>query len=201
MLCKLTQRATPEDSVHRDLKREDSAPERERLFTPIQIVWLMDCLYEAILTAERMAALPLQRDLAMFATMYVLGLRSTETIDLTVDSFSPNPAFPQLGDYGLATVINREFSGSGPRIRTIAVDSSGLAHTLRWYAQDVRYSLLSGDNPDEKAFFLNQRGNPMAASALNNRFRHALRLAHFENLGLTLHGLRHPMLTHKTGCS
>lgn len=141
---------------------------------------------------------PLMRDKAMFYLMYTAGIRSSEVCGLNIDSFSPNPAVPDLGDFGYIKVWGKGSRGSGKKFQTVPVTLVGLPRMLEWYLAEVRPLFLGKADPNEKALFLSERGKRISRSALIDRFHNAATLAGLEGRGFTPHCLRHSSSTHES---
>ena len=144
--------------------------------------------------------LSLQRDKAMFYVMYSMGLRDSELCKLDVESFRPNAAIPEFGDFGFATVFGKGSRGTGSKIRTVPVDHPDLPIILEWYLSEVRPKYLEKPQTDvnENAFFLSERGSRMKVSTLINRFHKIMECAGLEGLGFSPHCLRHTFTTHSS---
>jgi site-specific recombinase XerD len=141
---------------------------------------------------------PLLRDKAMFYLMYMGGLRNAELCRLNVDSFSPNPAVPGLGDFGYLGVWGKGSSGSGPKYRTVPITHAGVAHIMAWYLAEVRPLFLKKADPNDKAMFFSERGKRISRSALIDRFHNALNLSGLQGRGFVPHCLRHSSSTHES---
>jgi site-specific recombinase XerD len=170
-----------------------------RAMTHEEIMQFFSSLDTAITEAHRFGTKdfrPLQRDKAMFFTIYAAGLRASEALGLDIDSFRPNPTFPNFGDYGFISVWGKGSRGSGPRHRTVPVDHAGLPPLLKWYTEKVRPKFLLQADANEPALFLSERGNRLAISTLEARFQVAIGLADLGGKNLTPHCLRHSSVSH-----
>lgn len=168
-------------------------------FTHDQVTHFLGSIDEAIAEAARFSSKdlrPLQRDKAMFYTMYAGGLRISEVVGLNIGSFSPNPAFPQFGDYGVISAWGKGSKGNGPKFRTVLVDHPLLPQLLAWYVSSVRPYFLRNADANEAALFLSERGRRIGVSTTEARFQHALEIAGLNGLGLSPHCLRHSSVTH-----
>lgn len=141
---------------------------------------------------------PLQRDKALFYTIYALGLRASEALALDLGSFEPNPEIRSFGAFGIARIWGKGSRGSGPKFRAVPVDHLDLPPLLDWYIKQVRPVFLVHADPNESALFLSERGNRMRLSTLENRFQHVLGLAGLDGRNFTPHSLRHSSVTHGT---
>lgn len=141
---------------------------------------------------------PLMRDKAMFYLMYMAGLRDIELWKLNVDSFSPNPVIPELGDFGYLGVWGKGSRGSGPKYRTVPITHVGAAQIMAWYLREVRPLFLIKADPNDKALFFSERGKRISRAALIDRFHNAATLAGLEGRGFTPHCLRHSSSTHES---
>lgn len=168
-------------------------------FTHDQLTLFLESIDEAITEAARFGSKdlrPLQRDKAMFYTMYAGGLRISEALGLNLGSFSPNPVFPEFGNYGVISVWGKGSKGNGPKFRTVLVDHPLLPQLLDWYVTSVRPYFLRNADANETAMFLSERGNRIGVSTAEARFQHALEIAGLSGLGLSPHCLRHSSVTH-----
>lgn len=195
----LRQICTSENCIPHTTERELG---RERpAFTHVQIEQFFGALDEAIQLAAQSSSKdlrPLQRDKALFYTIYVGGLRASEALALNLTSFQPNPAIPALGNFGFMSVWGKGSRGSGPRHRTVPIDHEALPPLLEWYVEKIRKHFLLNADPNENALFLSERGNRLGLSTLEYRFQHLLQIAGLEGLGFTPHCLRHSSITHET---
>ncbi|GAV20360.1 tyrosine recombinase XerD [Mariprofundus micogutta] len=170
-------------------------------FTHLQIEQFFDAIDEQIVEAYKFRSkefLILQRDKAMFYTLYILALRNSEARGLTTNSFRENPGTPEYGDFGFATVYGKGSNGSGPKIRTVPVDNVNLPPILQWYVDEVRPRFLEKPHcdPNTEAFFLTERGTHLNSRTLIYRFNKILKYAGLEGLGFVPHCLRHTYTTH-----
>lgn len=181
--------------VERELSRE------RRAMTHEEIASFFGAIDVSIGEAHRFASKnfrPLQRDKALFFTIYAAGLRVSEALGLTVHSFQPNPTLPELGMFGFVSVWGKGSRGSGPRFRSVPVDHVGLPPLLTWYLEKVRPYFLVNADANEDALFLSERGRRLAISTLETRFQASLEAAGLAGLGLSPHCLRHSSVTHGT---
>ena len=170
-------------------------------FTHAQITQFFDAIERMIVESHKFrhkSFLPLQRDKAVFYAMYVMGLRNSECCNLNVHSFKPNAQLPEFGNFGFATVYGKGSNGSGAKIRTVPIEHPDLPPILDWYLTSIRPQFLIKPNadPNEEAFFLNERGARITDTALIARFKNILAFAGLDNLGFTPHCLRHSFTTH-----
>ena len=141
---------------------------------------------------------PLQRDKALFYTIYALGLRASEALGLDVGSFESNPDLPFFGAFGIARIWGKGSRGSGPKFRAVPVDHVDLPPLLEWYIKAVRPEFLVHADPNEAALFLSERGKRMSLSTLEARFQHVVAIAGLDGRNFTPHSLRHSTVTHGT---
>ena len=174
------------------------AKEREP-FTHDQLILFLESIDEAIAEAARFGSKdlrPLQRDKAMFYTIYAGGLRISEATGLNLGSFSPNPAFPEFGNYGVIGVWGKGSKGNGSKFRSVLVDHPLLPQLLDWYVSSIRPYFLRNADANETAMFLSERGKRIGVSTAEARFQHALEIAGLSGIGLSPHCLRHSSVTH-----
>jgi site-specific recombinase XerD len=141
---------------------------------------------------------PLQRDKAMFFTVYAGGIRASETLGLNIGSFQPNPHFPEFGNFGYISVWGKGSRGSGPKHRMVPVTHALLPQLLQWYIEHVRPCFLRNADANEQALFLSERGRRMGISTFEARFQHIITLAGLGGMGFTPHCLRHSSVTHES---
>lgn len=117
------------------------------------------------------------RDYTIFELIYSSGMRISEAVNLDVSSFHP--------DEGTIAVIGKRDKERLVFIGEIAKDA------LVSYLENIRPLLLK--NRNEKALFLNRRGERMTRQAVHKRFHETV-----ERIGMdaTVHTLRHSFATH-----
>ena len=194
-----TQICHSENCIPHIIERELST-ERQAL-THDQINTLFNKFDEAIQEAGKFGSKdlrPLQRDKAMFFTVYAGGVRASESIGLNVGSFQPNPYLPEFGDFGFISVWGKGSKGSGPKHRMVPVTHPVLPQLLQWYIEHVRPFFLKNAAPNEVALFLSERGKRMALSTFEARFQHIIQLAGLGDMGFTPHCMRHSSVTHES---
>lgn len=193
----LVQICTEENCIPHVTERE--LRKERRAMTHEEITTFFKATDAAIGEAHRFGSKnfrPLQRDKAMFFTIYVAGLRISEALGMKTHSFYPNPQLPELGDFGFASVMGKGSRGSGPRFRSVPIDHIGLPPMLKWYLDKVRPYFLVNADPNEDALFLSERGRRLAVSTLEARFQALIEAAGLAGLNLTPHCLRHAAVTH-----
>lgn len=193
----LVQICTPENCIPHVTERELRT--ERRAMTHEEIETFFKALQTSITEAHRFASKnfrPLQRDKALFFTIYAAGLRVSEALGLTVESFQPNPMIPELGPFGFISVWGKGSRGSGPRYRSVPVDHVGLPPMLTWYLDKVRPFFLANADANETALFLSERGRRLGVSTLEARFQAAIDAAGLDGRHLTPHCLRHSSVTH-----
>jgi len=141
---------------------------------------------------------PLQRDKALFYLLYIGGLRISEAISLNINSFEPNPNFPEFGVYGFIKVWGKGSKGSGKKFRQVPVTHPDLPLILDWYIDKVRPYFMTNADANESALFVSERGSQLAISTAEARFQHAIDLAGLGGLGFTPHCMRHSSVTHES---
>lgn len=181
--------------VERELTKE-----RQPL-THDQINILFAAINEAIQEAGKFGSKnfrPLQRDKAMFFTVYAAGIRASEALGLNLGSFQPNPNFPEFEQYGYISVWGKGSRGSGPRHRMVPVTHALLPQLLKWYIAHVRPCFLRNADANETALFLSERGKRLGISTFEARFQHVIQLAGLGGMDFTPHCLRHSSVTHES---
>lgn len=195
----LVQICTSENCIPHVSERELS--QERRAMTHEEISAFFAAIDEATREANRFATKnfrPLQRDKALFFTIYAAGLRVSEARGLNVESFQPNPHIPELGAFGFISVWGKGSRGSGPRYRVVPVDHADLPAMLSWYIDCVRPYFLVNADANESALFLSERGHRLGLSTLETRFQDAIDRAGLGGQNLTPHCLRHSSVTHGT---
>ena len=139
---------------------------------------------------------PLMRDKTFFFTLYAGGLRISEGIGLDVESFFENAEIPKFGRFGFISAMGKGSRGSGKKHRNVPIDHPDLPDLLRWYENEVRPHFMRRADPNERAFFLSERGNRPSITTMEARFQHLLEKAGLEGRNLTPHSLRHSSVTH-----
>ena len=182
------------------VNENEKSTERPAL-THDQIQTLFDSIDLGIKEAAKFRskdARPLQRDKVLFYLKYTGGLRISEVLGLNVNSFKPNPQFPQFGKYGVIHVWGKGSKGSGPKLRIVYITHPDLPKLLDWYVKKIYPEFMVNADANETALFLSERGNRLAVSTAEYRFQHALDLAGLDGQGFTPHSLRHSSVTHES---
>jgi site-specific recombinase XerD len=180
---------------------EKEATKERRAFTHPEVENFFDGLKRAAQEAGRFHTKdynPLRRDRAFFFTLYSAGLRISEGLGLNVNSFTPNPALPELGNYGFISVWGKGSRGSGPRYRAVPVTHPDFPALMDWYINKVRPEFLLRADPNEEALFLSERGSRLKISTAECRFKVATSYCGLEGEDLTPHCLRHSSVTHES---
>ncbi|QLB13436.1 tyrosine recombinase XerD subunit [Bisgaardia hudsonensis] len=120
------------------------------------------------------------RDKAMLELLYATGLRVTELVSLTIDSFNINQ--------GVIRVIGK---GNKERIVPIGEEAT---YWLRQFILYGRPVLLNGQSSD--VVFPSRRGNQMTRQTFWHRVKHYAILAEIDSNALSPHVLRHAFATH-----
>jgi len=181
--------------VERELTRDRQALTHEHIDI------LFTALDEAIQETGKFGSKdfrPLQRDKALFFTVYAGGIRASEALGLNLGSFQPNPHFPEFGEFGYISVWGKGSKGSGPKHRMVPVTHALLPQLLQWYITNVRPHFLRNADANEVALFLSERGKRMGISTFEARFQHIIQLAGLDGMGFTPHCLRHSSVTHES---
>jgi integrase/recombinase XerC len=134
------------------------------------------------------------RDATLFKVVYGWGLRRREAAMLDVADFGPNPAAPELGQFGVCHVrFGKAMRGSPPRRRAVATVMPWAVEALTQYLVEVRprYGVQQAD----PALWLTERGGRISARSVDERFA-AWRAAAGLPAGLSVHCLRHSYVSH-----
>jgi len=129
------------------------------------------------------------RDLAVFETLYLTGMRANELVQLDVGDI-----YPAKGPQGeLHVRLGKGANGSGPRPRWVPM-LDGLGHLMAWYLTKVRPRFAPGR---KKAVFLSRNGQRISYSEARDVLERifvaqCLRKSRW----FTLHSLRHARATH-----
>ena len=188
----------PDNSVPHIIERE-MKKERTSL-THNQISTLFESLDLAIEEANKFhskSTKTLQRDKVLWYLTYIGGLRISEVLSLKLTSFEPNPAIPEMGNYGFIKVWGKGSNGSGKKFRYVPVTHPHLPALLEWYVEYIRPYFLAIADPNEEVLFLSERGTCLKKSTAIARFHLAMYHAGLEDFGFTPHCLRHSSVTHE----
>lgn len=180
---------------------QDRESKRERpAFTHAQILDIFEALDNAILDAIKFSSkslYPLMRDKAMFFLTYATGCRLSEVTGMKLDSFSPNPSIPAMGNYGYVTVKRKGSKGSGKPIQAVPIFDPSIPHLMDWYLTTVRPVFAIKADANEEALFLSERNAKIGTSTFEARFQNLMKIAGLEGKDLVPHCLRHTSVTHK----
>jgi site-specific recombinase XerD len=141
---------------------------------------------------------PLQRDYAMFFLTVDCGLRAGEEVSIQTHSFRPDPAAPEYRKFAIVTVFGKGSKGSGLKRRDVNIQNPFLVRVLEWYVAKIRPHFLSRKNPDERAFFLSERGKGISYTTFLARFHHMMKIAGLDDMGYVPHCLRATSISEKT---
>lgn len=181
--------------VHdRELSRERQA------LTYDELQRLFDAIHKAAVEAKRFASkeqYPLLRDKAMFFMTYATGFRLSEMIGMNIDSFSPNPRVPVMGDYGFCQTWRKGSRGSGKKFQNVPLTHPDIPAMMDWYIKKVRTIFIVKADPNERALWLSERGNRIGRSAFAERLKKCLAYAGLEGKGFSPHCVRHSSVTHE----
>lgn len=125
---------------------------------------------------------------AMFELLYSSGLRVSELVSLDLRDFSDS-SYQSLGwvDFAQAEV---RVTGKGNKQRIVPVGKPALIALQDWLA--IRHTLVKAD---ERALFLNERGNRMSVRSVQLRLK-----SHAQTMGIPTdvhpHVLRHSFASH-----
>ncbi len=138
--------------------------------------------------------LPAFRDAVLFKVVYAWGLRRREAVMLDINDFSPNPAAPELGRFGMLRVrYGKAMRGGPPRRRNVATVMPWAAEVVDEYLTEVRPCYEMDGHP---AMWLTERGARMSVHHLTERFTAYRRAAGLPE-ELTAHSLRHSYVSHQ----
>ncbi len=145
-------------------------------------------------TSPRKGWLAAFRDATLIKVIYAFGLRSNEAAMLDTADFSPNPAAPELGDYGTCHVrFGKAKRGSPPRRRSVAAVMPWAAEVLSQYVEEVRP--LHGEAAEGPALWLTERGGRISPRRIDERFAEWRERAGLP-ITLSVHCLRHSYVSH-----
>lgn len=148
---------------------------------------------EQVAGSRRKGWLAAFRDATLFKVVYGWGLRRREAVMLDVHDFTPNPAAPQLGRFGVCQVrYGKALRGSPPRRRAVATVMPWTAQALEQYLDAVRPRYGC---PSDPAVWLSERGARVSARQVDDRFA-AFRAAAGLPQELSVHCLRHSYVSH-----
>lgn len=185
-----------EGNAARHVSDYEGRPERRPL-TRAELQALFDTADEAVDEAARSPRkgwLPAFRDATLLKVVYAWGLRRREAAMLDVGDFGPNPAAPELGEFGLCQVrFGKAMRGSPPRRRMVASVMPWATEALSQYVAEVRP--LHGDPARGPALWLTERGERISARRVDERFA-AWRGAAGLPAELSVHCLRHSYASH-----
>jgi integrase/recombinase XerC len=174
----------------------EGRPERRPL-TRIECQALFDTADNAVAEAAvsaRKGWLAAFRDATMIKVIYAWGLRRTEAAMLDTTDFTPNPAAPELGRFGVCQVrFGKAMRGSPPRRRAVASVMGWAVDVLAQYVEEVRP--LHGDPARGPALWLTERGGRISARSVDERFA-TWRAAAGLPSELSVHCLRHSYASH-----
>jgi len=135
---------------------------------------------ERLLDAPKGSSPKAIRDKALLELLYATGMRVTELVSL------------DLEDINLASATVRVRQGKGSKERIIPIHSRAV-EALREYLAKARRMLLK--SPDERALFLNHRGERLTRQGLWLIIKQYVREAGIKT-EVTPHTLRHSFATH-----
>jgi site-specific recombinase XerD len=134
------------------------------------------------------------RDATLVKVIYGWGLRCRETAMLDTADFTPNPAAPELGRFGVCQVrFGKAMRGSPPRRRAVASVMPWAVEALDQYVTEVRP--LHGEPARGPALWLTERGERISPRRIDDRFG-AWRAAAGLPAELSVHCLRHSYASH-----
>jgi integrase/recombinase XerC len=149
---------------------------------------------EAAARSPRKGWLAAFRDATLLKVVYGWGLRCREAAMLDVADFTPNPAAPELGRFGVCQVrFGKAMRGSPPRRRAVASVMPWAVEVLAQYVEEVRP--LHGEPAAGPALWLTERGQRISPRRIDDRFA-VWRAAAGLPAELSLHCLRHSYVSH-----
>lgn len=168
-----------------------------RPFTRNELQALFDVADEAVKEAARSSRkgwLPAFRDATLLKVIYGWGLRRREAAMLDVEDFSPNPAAPELGRFGMLAVrYGKAMAGSPPRRRAVSSVMPWAVEVIEQYVREVRP--LHGQPARGPALWLTERGGRISTRRIDERFGDFRRAAGLP-AELSVHCLRHSYASH-----
>ncbi len=185
-----------EENLAAHVSDYEGRPER-RPFTRLELQALFDTADDAVEEAARSARkgwLGAFRDATLIKVTYAWGLRRRETAMLDTFDFTPNPAAPELGSFGVCHVrFGKAMRGSPPRRRAVASVMPWAVDALSDYVSEVRP--LHGEPARGPALWLTERGERVSLRTIDERFAAWRREAGLPS-ELSIHCLRHSYASH-----
>lgn len=179
---------------------EDEAATRRPPLNHDDMTTLLDTIDQLIDVSEverPRAARGLKRDYAAIYTSYIYGLRISELVALSPESFCACPDLPELGNFGMLRVTHgKGAKGSGKRHRLIPTTHAGYVHFIQWYIDEVR-PLYKPDATRREPLFLNERGGSLSDSSLQKSFKALIIAAGLDPDRYSPHSLRRAMVQHE----
>ncbi len=174
----------------------EGRPERRPL-TRAELQALFDTADAAVEEATRSPRkgwLSAFRDATLLKVIYGWGLRRKEAAMLDVEDFSPNPAAPALGRFGICHVrFGKAMKGSPPRRRAVASVMPWAVEALEQFVDEVRP--LHGAPARGPELWLTERGGRISPRRVDERFA-SWRAAAGLAPELSVHCLRHSFASH-----
>jgi len=117
-----------------------------------------------------------------------------EAAALEVTDFTPNPAAPEFGRFGVCQVrFGKAMRGRPPRRRAVATVMPWVIGVLEQYLEEVRP--LHGDAARQPALLLTERGEPISVRRIDEHFAEWRSAAGLPS-ELSVHFLRHSYVSH-----
>ena len=139
----------------------------------------------------------LERDKALFYTIYISGIRASECAALTVHDFRPSTDIPEMGKYAYINVTAGKASkGSGARQRQVLLTHIDYIAVIEWYLINFRPQYTPKPHAPH-ALFYSERGNQISLSSIDERFKLHLKASGIDSHEYTPHSLRRSMVTHE----
>lgn len=200
-LCKINfekspiQICSPENLIPH--KVEDENKEKRVAFTKDQLQCLWSYLDEEIKLAYKNKTKSLkilQRDKALYLTIYFYGLRANEASMLNTNDFMHNPQKPLWGSFGGIIVKHGKASGgSPPKRRTVWTISDTSVEYLKWYLEIIRPQFGFDSN---ESLFLSERGCRLSPKSITRNLKEYLKNAGLPSSNYSTHCLRHSYISH-----
>lgn len=178
-------------------KVDDENKEKRTAFTKDQIRILWNYFDEQIYLAFKNKTKNLkilQRDKALYMTIYYYGLRANEASMLDTTDFTNNPNKPIWGEFGGIVVrFGKSSSGSPPKRRIVWTISDESVQCLKWYFENVRPQFRFDDSNN---LFVSERGVRLSPKSITRNFKEYLKSAGLQNHNYSTHCLRHSYISH-----
>lgn len=174
--------------------QESERGPRKRAFTKTELQALFDRADDEvarIVQLGRKGWLAAFRDATLLKVAYAYGLRWNEVRHVATYDFSPNPAAPEFGKFGVLNVrFGKAMKGSAHKQRSVlTVFKWGVEILEDWLERGLPHSRSTTD------LFTSERGLFVSDSTMNARFCRYREELGF-GAGLDFHSLRRSYVTH-----